>query len=306
MRQAFAQTLMELAAADPRVVLLTADLGFGVLEKFAAAYPDRFFNVGVAEANMVGLATGLAEAGYIPFAYSIATFATLRSYEQFRNGPVAHQLPVRLVGIGGGFEYGHNGLTHLALEDLALMRVQPGLATIVPADPAQTAAALRATYELPGPIYYRIGKNNALHLPELGGRFRLGRIETVGEEGEVMLLAAGAIAVEAAAAARLLRQSGIRAGMAVVSTLRPEPGEDLQDLLSRYRLAVTVEAHYLSGGLGSLVAEVIAGQGLRCRLLRCGVETMPAGISGSEEYMNQLHGLSRAALVEQVLAALSP
>lgn len=305
MRQAFAQTMMELAAADPRVMLLTADLGFGVLEKFAAAYPDRFFNVGVAEANMVGLATGLAEAGHIPFIYSIATFATLRPYDQFRNGPIAHQLPVRLVGIGGGFEYGHNGLTHLGLEDLALMRVQPGLATIVPADPAQAGTALRATYALPGPIYYRIGKNDALHLPELGGRFRLGRIETVGEEGEVMLLATGAIAVEAAAAASLLRQSGVRAGVAVVATLRPEPSEDLQDLLSRCRLAVTVEAHYRSGGLGSLVAEVIAGQGLRCRLLRCGVQTMPAGLSGSEEYMNEIHGLSRAALVKQVLAALA-
>ena len=305
MRQAFAQTMMELAAADPRVMLLTADLGFGVLEKFAAAYPDRFFNVGVAEANMVGLATGLAEAGHIPFIYSIATFATLRPYDQFRNGPIAHQLPVRLVGIGGGFEYGHNGLTHLGLEDLALMRVQPGLKTIVPADPAQAGTALRATYDLPGPIYYRIGKNDALHLPELGGRFRLGRIETVGEEGEVMLLATGAIAVEAAAAASLLRQSGIRAGVAVVATLRPEPNEDLQDLLSRCRLAVTVEAHYRSGGLGSLVAEVIAGQGLRCRLLRCGVQTMPAGLSGSEEYMNEIHGLSRAALVKQVLAALA-
>jgi transketolase len=305
-RQAFAQTLMALAAADPRVVLLTADLGFGVLEKFAAAYPDRFFNVGVAEANMIGLATGLAEAGYIPFVYSIATFATLRPYEQLRNGPIAHQLPVRLVGIGGGFEYGHNGLTHLALEDLALMRVQPGLATIVPADPAQTTAALGATYDLPGPIYYRIGKNDTLHLPELGGRFRLGRIETLGEEGEVMLLAAGAIAVEAAAAACLLRQAGIPAGVAVVSTLRPEPSEDLQDLLSRCSLAVTVEAHYISGGLGSLVAEVIAGRGLRCRLLRCGVEAMPAGRSGSEQYMNHLHGLSCAALVQQICAALKP
>lgn len=306
MRQAFAQTLMELAAADPRVVLLTADLGFGVLEKFAAAYPDRFFNVGVAEANMIGLATGLAEAGYIPFAYSIATFATLRPYDQFRNGPIAHQLPVRLVGIGGGFEYGHNGLTHLGLEDLALMRVQPGLATIVPADPAQAETALRATYALPGPIYYRIGKNDALHLPELEGRFRLGRVEVVGEAGEVLLLATGAIAVEAMAAAKLLRQAGIRAGVAVVATLRPEPTEDLQELLARCTLAVTIEAHYTTGGLGSLVAEVIAGSGLGCRLLRCGVQTLPVGASGSEAYMNHLHGLSSAAIAERTLAAIAP
>lgn len=306
MRQAFAQAIMELAAADPRVVLLTADLGFGVLEKFAAAYPDRFFNVGVAEANMIGLATGLAEAGYIPFAYSIATFATLRPYDQFRNGPVAHQLPVRLVGIGGGFEYGHNGLTHLGLEDLALMRVQPGLTTIAPADPAQAGTALKATYDLPGPIYYRIGKNDALHLPELEGRFRLGRVEVVGEAGEVLLLATGAIAVEAMAAVKLLRQAGIRAGLAVVSSLRPEPTADLRELLARCTLAVSVEAHYASGGLGSLVAEIIAGSGMACRLLRCGVQTMPVGASGSEAYMNHLHGLSSATLAERTLAALAP
>jgi transketolase len=306
MRQAFAQALMELAAADPRVVLLTADLGFGVLEKFAAAYPDRFFNVGVAEGNMIGLATGLAEAGYVPFAYSIATFATLRPYDQFRNGPVAHQLPVRLVGIGGGFEYGHNGLTHLGLEDLALMRVQPGLTTIVPADPAQAGAALRATYALPGPIYYRIGKSDALHLPELQGRFRLGKVEVLGEAGEVLLLTAGAIAVEAAAAAALLRQAGVRAGVAVVSTLRPEPTADLQELLARCTLAVSVEAHYLAGGLGSLVAETIAEGGLGCRLLRCGVRTLPAGASGSEAHMNHVHGISGVALAERTLAALSP
>jgi len=306
MRQAFAQALMELAAADPRVMLLTADLGFGVLEKFAAAYPDRFFNVGVAEANMIGLATGLAEGGFIPFAYSIATFATLRPYDQFRNGPVAHQLPVRLVGIGGGFEYGQNGLTHQGLEDLALMRVQPGLTTIAPADPAQAGAALKATYALPGPIYYRIGKSDALHLPELEGRFRLGRVEVVGEVGEVVLLATGAIAVEAMAAARLLRQAGVRAGVAVVSTLRPEPIADLRELLARCTLAATIEAHYVWGGLGSLTAEVIAEGGLGCRLLRCGVASMPAGASGSEAHLNHRHGLSSAALAERILAALAP
>ena len=196
-------------------------------------------------------------------------------------------------------------LTHLGLEDLALMRVQPGLATIVPVDPAQASAALKATYNLPGPIYYRIGKSDALRLPELEGRFRLGKVEVVGEAGEVLLLATGAIAVEAMAAAKLLRQAGIRAGVAVVATLRPEPTADLPELLARCTLAVTVEAHYTAGGLGSLVAEVIADSGLGCRLLRCGVQTMPVGASGSETYMNHLYGLSSAALAERTLAAIA-
>src|SRR3972149_3095847 len=111
MRIAFTKTLAELAEQDPRILLLTGDLGYMALEPFSERFPDRFFNVGVAEQNMVGLATGLAEAGFIPFLYSIVTFASLRPYEFIRNGPILHRLPVRIAGVGGGFEYGHNGPT---------------------------------------------------------------------------------------------------------------------------------------------------------------------------------------------------
>src|SRR5438477_11396238 len=138
MRNAFVEALCDLAAADPRVMLLTADLGWSVLEPFAKRFPDRFLNVGVAEQNMLGVATGLAREGHVPFAYSIATFASMRCYEQFRNGPVLHRLPVRVVGIGGGFSYGHAGPTHHAVEDLTIARTQPGLTVIAPADAAQT------------------------------------------------------------------------------------------------------------------------------------------------------------------------
>ncbi|HEY9713765.1 MAG TPA: transketolase, partial [Chroococcales cyanobacterium] len=117
MRGAFARTLTELAAQDSRIYLLTGDLGYMALEPFKEKFPDRFINVGVAEQNMVGIATGLAEAGLIPVCYSIVTFASLRPYEFIRNGPILHQLPVRIAGVGGGVEYGHNGATHYGLED---------------------------------------------------------------------------------------------------------------------------------------------------------------------------------------------
>src|SRR5438093_8841337 len=145
MRRAFVNTLVELAERDPRILLLTGDLGYMALESFAERFPDRFVNVGVAEQNMVGLATGLAEAGLIPFVYSIATFASLRPYEFIRNGPILHQLPVRIVGVGGGFEYGHAGATHFALEDVGVMRVQPRIAAVAAADHEQLASALRVT-----------------------------------------------------------------------------------------------------------------------------------------------------------------
>ncbi|MBA3747046.1 MAG: 1-deoxy-D-xylulose-5-phosphate synthase, partial [Solirubrobacterales bacterium] len=158
MRNAFLDELLDIAARDESVMLLTGDLGFMVLEPFAQRFPDRFFNVGVAEQNMVGLATGLAEAGFRPFVYSIATFATLRPYEFIRNGPALHDLPVRIVGVGGGFDYAHNGVTHHALEDLAVMRAQPRIAVVAPADPAQARSAIRTAHALPGPVYFRIGK----------------------------------------------------------------------------------------------------------------------------------------------------
>ena len=133
MRGTFIRTLVDLAAEDTRIVLLVGDLGYTVVEPFAESFPDRFFNVGVAEQNMVGVATGLAESGYIPFIYSIATFASMRAYEFIRNGPLVHNLPVRVIGVGGGFEYGSAGVTHHALEDIAVMRTLPGMQVIAPA-----------------------------------------------------------------------------------------------------------------------------------------------------------------------------
>ena len=175
MRAAFTRTLCEIAELDPRVLLLTGDLGYSVLEPFRDRFPDRFLNAGVAEQNMVGVATGLADAGYVPFVYSIATFASMRPYEFLRDGPILHGLPVRIVGVGGGFEYGHAGPTHYALEDVAIMRTQPGLTCIAPADHQQARSALLATRDVPGPIYYRLGKDDRTTVPGLDGRFALGR-----------------------------------------------------------------------------------------------------------------------------------
>ena len=304
MRKAFTRTLVELAEADPRIMLLTGDLGYMALEPFSDRFPDRFVNAGVAEQNMVGVATGLAEAGFIPFVYSIVTFASLRPYEFIRNGPVLHQLPVRVVGVGGGFEYGPQGTTHHGLEDLAVMRVQPGMTVIATADHRQHATALRATWNLPGPVYYRIGKDDTTEIPGLDGRFRLGRAELVRPGRDVCLVATGSVAAEAAAAAEMLGARGVDAGCLIVACLQPAPADDIAAALGNVPAALTVEAHYANGGLGSLVSEVVAERGIRCRVRRCAVRTTPDGVSGSQRFMHQSHGLSREALVETALEAL--
>ena len=304
MRLEFVKTLLEMAEADERILLLTGDLGFLVLEPFRDRFPERFFNVGVAEQNMVGLSTGLAEAGFIPFLYSIVTFATLRAYEFIRNGPIHHGLPVRIVGIGGGFEYGPAGATHYGLEDVGVMRMQPGLTVVAPADHEQTESALRATWDLPGPVYYRLGKDDKTIVPGLRGRFELGRAQVIREGGDLLLVSMGSVTAEVVLAADALAAQGINCTVMVVASLNPAPVDDLLKTLSRFSVAMTVEAHYVSGGVGSLVCETVAEHGLDCRVLRCGVRRAPDGVVGSQQFLHRVHGLASAALVESALQAL--
>jgi len=300
-RGAFTRTLVELAERDPRILLLTGDLGYLVLEPFSEKFPSRFFNVGVAEQNMLGLATGLAEAGFIPFVYSIATFATLRPYEFIRNGPVLHQLPVRIVGVGGGFDYGPNGISHYGLEDIALMRVQPGMTVVVPADHQQARAAILAIWNAPGPVYLRLSRDDVTTVPGLDGRFELGRAQLIRDGPDLLMIAMGSIAVEVATAAERLADRGIRCTVMVVASLKPPPVEDLARTLARFRAALTVEAHFEVGGLGSLVSEVAAERGLRCRINRCGVKAIIPGVSGTQPYLHRAYRLSSDAVAELAL-----
>ncbi len=304
-RAAFVSALTRLAEEDSRIILLTADLGYAALEPMAERFPDQFINVGVGEQNMLGLATGMAEAGFIPYVYSIVTFATMRAYEFFRNGAIVHGLPVRLVGIGGGVEYGHNGISHFGLEDVGIMRVQPDLTVLAPADARQTDTMMRATWDLPGPVYIRLGKDDRTTVPGLEGRFRLGHAETVREGSGVLLISMGAISSVTAAAADELAAQETPCTHVVVSSLNPAPTADLVDALSRHRVAVTVESHYVVGGLGSLVAEVIADHGVRTRLVRCGVQATPNLVSGSQAAMERANGLSAAQISARVLDTLT-
>lgn len=304
MRNAFLDELLALADQDPGVVLLTGDLGFMVLEPFAERFPDRFYNVGVAEQNMVGIATGLAEAGLRPFVYSIATFASLRPYEFIRNGPLLHGLPVRIVGVGGGFDYAHNGVTHHALEDIAIMRAQPRMTVIAAADPDQARAGLRTGHAVDGPVYFRIGKGG-VPVPGLDGRFGLGRLATLSAGEEVALIATGAIAAETVRAAEMLAEGhGIDASVSICASLAPAPVEDLIGVLEGVRVAVTHEAAYLNGGLGSLVSEVVAEHGLATRVVRCAVREMPSGATGSQQWLERRYGIDAESVVSAALKAL--
>jgi transketolase len=305
LRKAFVDALCGLAREDERIVLLTGDLGYMALEPFREHFPHRFINAGVAEQNMIGVATGLAEAGLRPYAYSIAPFASLRPFEFIRNGPVAHNLPVRVVGMGMGFDYGHSGPTHYALEDIGVLRTLPGLTIVIPADSAQADTAIRDTSDVPGPVYYSLGKDDKISVPGLNGRFEIGKVQMVRRGRDLAIVTMGSISQEVAAAAEKLSAQGIEAAVVVVSNFSPDPEAALVEILSEFRRVVSVEVQTVSGGLGSLVASVIASHGLLCRLQIVGIRTPPDGTSGKQPDRWRKYGLDCDSIVTAALGAVS-
>lgn len=305
MRNTLIQTLIDIAEADERPVLLTGDLGFSVVEPFRDKFPDRFFNVGVAEQNMVGIATGLAMDGLIPFVYSIATFATLRPYEFIRNGPVAHNLPVRIIGIGGGFEYGHAGSTHFALEDYAVFRALPGIRIIAPADKNQCRNALNATWNLDGPSYYRISKQSLPCIDGLEAPFKEGGLTCVRQGKDLAIITFGAIAHCALEVAEILAGKNIDPAVYILSSIYPSPIDDLKISLEQTTRAFTIEEHRIDGGVGSLIAEVIAENNIDCKLTRFGIGgKMPARL-GNRDFLMKQYGLTPDQIAARILATIN-
>jgi transketolase len=218
---------------------------------------------------------------------------------------VLHDLRVRIVGVGGGFEYGAAGPTHHALEDIAVLRVHPALAVIAPGDFRQAETALRDTWDIPGPVYYRLGKNEKTTVAGLDGRFSLGGAETVRAGRDLLIVVTGAIATEASVAVEKLAADGIDCELVVAASVNPAPTAELVSALERFPAAMTVEAHYVTGGLGSLVSEIVAENGIACRVERCGVKSGWNGVGGSESFLNNLHGISSSAIAARARAVLA-
>jgi len=302
MRKTFVNTLCELAEQNQRIMLLTGDLGFMVMEPFMNRFPERFINVGVAEQNLVGTATGLAEAGLIPYVYSIVPFAVLRPYEFIRNGPIYHRLQVRIVGAGGGVEYGNDGISHFGIDDVGVLRVQPGISIFAPADYQQADTVFRKTWDLPGPIYYRLSKDEKTIIPGLAGQFEVGDAQVVGNGKDLLFITLGAAASEAIRAMEKLETLGICGTLMIASSINPPPLAKLEEIIPQFRTALTVEAHYTNGGLGSLICEFVAERNMDCRVVRCGLDNMPNGQIGSQKYLHERYGISSDQLVMKAVS----
>jgi transketolase len=296
-RDAFIARLTELAASDPRIFLITGDLGFGVLTNYAAGRPGQFLNVGVAEQNMTGLATGLALDGRVVFTYSIANFPTLRCLEQVRNDAAYHGANVKIVAIGGGFSYGQLGMSHHATEDLAILRAIPEITVLAPGCLWEAEEATSALAHLPGTGYLRLDKSNAGRTNRPGERFELGRVRTVRDGDDLALVSTGGILDEVLAARELLAADGLRARVLSVHTLRPFDEETVLRACRETGGVVTVEEHVVDGGLGGLVAERSLEAGVVPRgFARLGLRGGFTSIVGSQDFLRQRSGLDRATI----------
>ncbi|HOX13509.1 MAG TPA: transketolase C-terminal domain-containing protein [Spirochaetia bacterium] len=287
MRAVYAQTLTALAASDRRICVVEADLARATgTGPFAKAYPDRFFNVGVAEANLVGVASGLSAAGKRPFAATFACFASRRAYDQFFLSANYAGLEVVLVGTDPGVTAAFNGGTHMPLEDLALMRAVPGLAIVEPADPVSLEAAVKLALERKGCTYLRLQRKPAPEIYGAGEAFEFGKAKLLRPGKDVVLAALGALMVgEARKAADSLAAEGIDAAVVDVFTLAPLDRAVLLDLARKTGRIVTCENHRVTGGLGSAVAELLAEEGVPARLARIGAGADEFGEVGTQDWL---------------------
>lgn len=305
MRDAFTRALMREAANDPKLTLITGDLGFGVLKPFWETYPKQFINAGIAEQGMTGMAAGLARTGRTVLTYSIGNFPTLRCLEQIRNDCAYHEANVKIVCVGGGFVYGSLGMSHHATEDMAILRALPGVTVFTPGDPHEVEAIVPVMLRTPGTCYLRLGRGGEpfLHEEPISG-WQIPRALTLQKGKDVALLSAGGILTQTISAAKLLADNGVSAEVVSFPCIKPIDKEKILELAGRFRHMVTVEEHSIVGGFGSAVSEVLAEAGTGCRLHRIGMEDEYSCIVGTQQYLRGQYHMDDEAICRRTLAWL--
>lgn len=305
MRNAFADELTRLGAADPRVVLLSGDIGNKLFDKFKQGAPGRFFNCGVAEANMMGVAAGLALCGLRPVVYTITPFTTTRCFEQIRVDVCYHKAPVIIVGTGSGLSYADLGPTHHSCEDMAILRTLPGMTVLAPGDSLELRAALRAALKHDGPVYMRIGKKGEPQIHASEPDLRLGQAITIQPGKDVCLVGTGVILSVVMEAAKLLGAQGVSVRVESFPSVKPLDTARLAELFQQTRVVAVVEEHGRIGGLGGAVAEWLGAQDApRARLLSFGTGDEFMHEVGTTQYARSKFGLTAQNIAGRVKAKL--
>ncbi len=306
MRKTCLDMVYDLAKRDPRVVFIGSDLGVGTLDRFKAEMPERFFMEGVSEANVVGMAAGLALDGHVVFVNTIATFLTRRCFDQIVLDLCLHNVPVRLIGSGGGMVYAPLGPTHEAIEDIAILRAIPRMTIVAPADADEMRRLMPLTLDYPGPIYIRLGKGGDPIVTDDRMPFAIGKALPLREGSDALLVTTGITLKLALEAAVVLEREGIQAAVLHVPTIKPLDARTVLDYTNRVPVVLAVEEHSVIGGLGSAVAELIAEADFPApkRFRRIGIPDVFPDQYGSQTSLMERYEISTARIVSLAHALL--
>ncbi len=305
MRKAFNEELLSAARRDRRIHMVLADIGYGEIEPFAAEFPDRFINCGVAEQNMTGVACGVAMAGNIAITYSIANFPTLRCLEQIRNDVCYHHANVKIVIIGGGMAYGPLGISHHSTEDLAIMRALPNMVCIAPSDLYEARAAVHAMLAYDGPVYYRCGYKGEKDIHSGPVTFEIGKSLRVCDGRALAILFTGTIGYACKLAAEALQKRGVGVRLVSMHTIKPIDREAIVAAARDCGAILTVEEHNVCGGFGSAVAEVLMDEGAGgIRFRRLALPDVNVSKIGSQDWLRTQYGMDVAGIVRAAEAVL--
>ncbi len=301
MRDAYLSALYDLARHNKQIMALVADIGAIVYDKYREDFPGQFINFGVAEANMISAAAGLASSGKIPFAYTITPFITMRTYEQIKNDVCLQKMNVKIVGVGAGFVYSTLGPTHHAIEDIALMKVLPNMTVISPADPLEAKKATFAAAQIEGPVYLRLGTSKEPDVYQQDYDFTIGRGVKLKDGKDATIIATGSIVHDALQAVKELEKENISVRLINIHTIKPIDKEIIIQAAKETGAILTVEEHNIEGGFGSSVADVILERSdAPVKFKRLGLNDTFCSYYGTHQELKSHYGLAKRDIIREV------
>lgn len=303
MRGTFVRTLTGMMEKDEKIIVVTADMGFGTFEELRDKFPDRFINTGVSEANAVGISAGLALSGYTVFFYSQAAFATLRCFEQIRLDVASNNLNVKIVGTSAGFTLCQYGVSHFALEDVAAMRSLPNMTVMCPGDLYEAEAVTKASCSFKGPAYIRIGRSNSgpdVFIHSKKPNLKIGEPIIVKKGDQATIISTGSMLFLAREVMERLHDKGISASLISLPTVKPLDSRKVLGIFKKNKTVYVMEEHSVIGGLGSAISELVTDRGLSYQVIRLGTGDRFLHVTGSRDYLLALHGLTADHIATRV------
>lgn len=301
MRNAFAETITSLAATNEKIVLLSGDIGNRLFDNFKKNYPNRFYNCGVAEANMTSIAAGLALSGLKPITYTIAAFNTIRCLEQIKLDVCYHNAPVIIIGTGAGLSYGSLGGSHHSCEDISFLKSIPNMTVVCPCDSLEVKKIIQEALNLNSPVYIRLGKKGEQLIHKEIPNIKIGKGDVISKGKDICLISTGNILVESIKTAEILAQNNISTQIVNMHTVKPIDIDLLNDIFKQFSLIATIEEHSLIGGLGSTIAEWMIDNNIFKRLVRFGTKDQFYHKIGSQKYLRDFNSLNSEQISKTLL-----